>query len=73
MLAAKQLLREHEDCVDGVIELKGKYDNEDVQEVQVVFNEDIESLLDNVENGAEEMGVALEDNEGNGEEQIVNE
>ena len=32
-----------------------------------------EALLDNVENGAEEMGVALEDNEVNGDEQIVNE
>jgi hypothetical protein len=73
MLAAKQLLRKHEDCVDDFIVLKGNYDIEDVREVRVVVNEDIESLLDNVENGAEEMGVALEDNEGNGEEQIVNE
>jgi hypothetical protein len=73
MLAAKQLLKEHEDCVDGYIELKGNYDIEDVREVRVFVNEDIESLLDNVENGAEEIGVALEDNEVNRDEQIVNE
>jgi hypothetical protein len=73
MLAAKQLLKEHEDCVDGFIELKGNYDSEDVQEGPVRLNEGREALLDNKENGAEEMGVALEDNEVNGNEQIVNE
>jgi hypothetical protein len=76
MQAAKQLLKDHEDCVDGYIELKGNYDIEDVREVRVVLNEDCESLFDNEDNeeiGDEEMGVALEDNEGNGGEQIVNE
>jgi hypothetical protein len=73
MVAAKQLLKEHEDCVGGFIELKGNYDIEDVQEGPVRLNEDNEALLDNVEIGDEEMGVALEDNEVNGDEQIVNE
>jgi len=44
------------------------------QEVQVVSNEDSEALLDNEEVGDKEMGIALSDNnEGNGDEQIVNE
>jgi len=73
MLAAKKLLHDHEDCVDGFIVLKGNYDIEDVWEVPVVVNEDSEALLDIVEIGAEEMGVALEDNVGNGDEQIINE
>jgi len=73
MVAAKQLLKEHEDCVGGFIELKGNYDIEDVQEGPVRLNEDNEALLDKEEIGDEEMGVALEDNEVNGDEQIVNE
>jgi hypothetical protein len=72
-VAAKQLLKEHEDCVGGFIELKGNYDIEDVQEGPVRLNEDNEALLDKEEIGDEEMGVALEDNEVNGDEQIVNE
>ena len=71
MLAAKQLLKEHEDCVDGFIELKGNYDIEDVQEGPVRLHEGSEALLDKEEIGDEEMGVALQDNEGNGYEQIV--
>ena len=62
MQAAKKLLKEHEDCVDGFIVLKGNYDIEDVQEVQVVFNEDSGALLDNEKIGDEEMGIALFDN-----------
>jgi len=73
MQAAKKLLKEHEDCFNGYILLKGNYDIEDVQEVQVVLNEDSEALLDNEEIGDKEMGEALLDNEDYGDEQIVNE
>ena len=73
MQDAMKKLQLHEDCVDDFILLKGKYDIEDVQEVQVVSNEDNEALLDNEEIGDEEMGIALLGNEGNGDERIVSE
>ena len=73
MQAAKKLLQDHEDCDDGFIVLKGKYDNGYVQEVHVVLNEDSEALLDNEEIGEEEMGIALLDKAGNKDKQIVNE
>ena len=41
--------------------------------MQVVLNEDSEALLDNEEIGDEEMGIALLDIEGTGDEQILNE
>jgi dihydrofolate reductase len=69
----KKRLQLREDCVDDFIVLRGKYDIEYDQEVQVVSNEDSEALLDNEEIGDKEMGIALEDNEGNGDERIVNE
>ena len=65
------MLQDHEDSVNGFIELKGKYDIEDVQEVPVVLNEDSEALLENEQIGDKEMWVVLLSNEENGDEQIV--
>ena len=41
--------------------------------LQVVLKQDSEALLDNEKIGEKGMGVALLDNEENGDEQIVNE